>query len=144
MIILEETNERGLRTIIFDEELLGIMTTFPLGTRTAPLSPVVADDVVLVVYSAVVGLKNPMTAPEAGVVVGTKKIRPSGKSRLPQKERVPGVEATFPKTGVDEVAHHEREGWLEALHVEEIQAWIMGPLAPLGVRYGPRLVISSP
>ena len=144
MIILEEANERGLRTIIFDEELLGIMTTFPLGTRTAPRRPVVADGIGLVVYNPVVGLKKPITAPVPGVVVGVKNIRPSGKSRLPQKERVPGVEATFPKTGVGEVAHHEREGWLEALHVADIHAWIMGPLVAFGVRYGPRFVTSSP
>jgi hypothetical protein len=70
--------------------------TFPLGTRTAPLRPVVLKVTGLFVYNPVAGLKNPTTDPE---VVGTKNILPSGKSRLPQKEPFPGVEATFPNTG---------------------------------------------
>ena len=97
--MFEEVNERGFRIITFEELLLGIKTMFPLGTRTEPRRPVVTKVAGFVVYNPVTGLKNPTTGPELGVVVGTKNIRPSGKSRLPQKELVPGVEPTLPNTG---------------------------------------------
>ena len=69
------------------------------------------------VYRPVTGLKIPKDVPAEG----TKKILPSGKSRLPKKA-VDGVLATLPNTGVAEVAHQLRAGCEEALDAADIHA----------------------
>jgi hypothetical protein len=41
------------------------------------------------------------------------------------------------------VAHHDFDGCPAALHVAEIHAWIVAALDELGVKKGPRFVMSS-
>jgi len=101
VIIFDDTREIGLRTITFDEVLHGIMTTFPLGTSTAPRRPCALKVVGTLEPSPVEGLKKLKGVP---VVVGTYIIRPSGKSKLPKYPPLKIV-PTLPNVGAADVAH---------------------------------------
>jgi len=70
-------------------------------------------------------------------------MRPSGNRTPPWYPLLVGPVVTFPYTGVGDVAHHDLVGWDEALHVAEIQAWIVTAFEGVGKRYGPLLNKSS-
>ena len=86
--------------------------TFPFGASTPPLNLLVvaaSPDGATDENRPVLGLKNPTLDESAG----TKSTRPSGKRTLPAYSpfvAVGGPTATFPNTGVAEVAHQDLVG----------------------------------